>query len=83
MQQDEELHEELLRAFRQYFEANQEWLAKGTLRSAIKLRHIMSDIRRLLSKRRVAVRDWMDVKEADLLERNQHRKGQKGSEGDM
>ena len=75
-EQDEELHDELLKLFRQYFQANQEWLAKGTKRSAINLRQIMSDIRRVCSARRVVVRNWMDHKEAELLERKLERKGQ-------
>ena len=80
MHQDEELHAELLKKFREYFEANQEWLGRGTKVSAIKLRRIMSDIRRLLSQRRVVVRDWMDEKEIELEARNQNRKADKGSD---
>jgi hypothetical protein len=79
MHQDEELHAELLKKFREYFEANQEWLGRGTKSSAIKLRRIMSDIRRLLSQRRVVVREWMDEKEIELEARNQKRKASKGS----
>ena len=79
MHQDEELHAELLKKFREYFEVNQEWLGRGTKSSAIKLRHVMSDIRRLLSQRRVVVREWMDEKELELKARNQKRKADKGS----
>jgi uncharacterized protein YggL (DUF469 family) len=79
MHQDEELHDELLKLFRQYFQANQEWLSKGTKRSAIRIRQIMSDIRRVCSERRVVVREWMDHKEIELLERNLQRKGQNQS----
>ena len=79
MHQDEELHAELLKKFREYFEVNQEWLGRGTKSSAIKLRKIMSDIRRLLSQRRVVVREWMDEKELELKARNQKRKADKGS----
>ena len=76
MNQDEELHDELLKLFRQYFQANQEWLAKGTKRSAINLRQTMSEIRRVCSARRKVVREWMDHKEAELFEKNLKRKGQ-------
>jgi hypothetical protein len=79
MYQDEELHAELLKKFREYFEVNQEWLGRGTKSSAIKLRRIMSDIRRLLSQRRVVVREWMDEKEIELEARNQKRKAGRGS----
>ena len=77
MHQDEELHDELLKKFREYFEANQEWLSKGTKRSAINLRRIMSEIRKICSKRRVAVREWAEWKEAELAERERLRQIQK------
>lgn len=80
MHQDEELHAKLLQQFREYFEANQEWLNKGTKRSGIKLRRIMSDIRRTLSARRVVVREWGIAKEAELEDRAQ-RRGQKSTDG--
>jgi hypothetical protein len=79
MHQDEELHAELLKKFREYFEANQEWLGRGTKVSAIKLRRIMSEIRTLLSQRRVLVREWTDQKEEQLKARNQKRKATKES----
>ena len=78
MDQDEELHAELMAMFRKYFAANQKWLAEGTKRSAIDLRHILSDIRRICSRRRVVIREWTDWKEAELLERKLQRKAQKG-----
>ena len=77
MYQDEELHDELLKKFREYFEANQEWLSKGTKRSAINLRRIMSEIRKICSKRRVVVREWAEWKEAELRERETQRQNQK------
>jgi hypothetical protein len=77
MYQDEELHDELLKKFREYFAANQEWLAKGTKRSAIKLRRIMSEIRTICSRRRVVVREWAEWKEAELAELEALRQSQK------
>jgi len=74
MHQDEELHAELLKAFREYFEENQTWINEGTKASAIRLRKKMSEIRRICSKRRVVVREWMDWKEEQLEERKQRRK---------
>jgi uncharacterized protein YggL (DUF469 family) len=76
MHQDEDLHAQLLAKFREYFEANQKWLNEGTKRSAIDLRRIMSEIRKICSERRVVVREWLDWKEEQLLERNQKRKAQ-------
>lgn len=78
MHQDEELHEELLKAFRVYFEANQNWINKATKRSAIRLRQALSEIRRLCSARRKVVREWAEVKEAELAEREARRQAQKG-----
>lgn len=77
MYQDEELHDQLLKKFREYFEANQEWLNKGTKRSGIKLRRIMSEIRKICSERRVVVREWGEWKEAELREKETQRQIQK------
>lgn len=74
MDQDEELHAELLTAFRAYFEANQDWVNKQTARSAVRLRQRLSDIRRICSERRVVVREWGIEKEAQLAARKDKRK---------
>lgn len=73
MHQDEELHAELMKAFREYFEENQVWLSEGTKASAIRLRKKLSEIRRICSRRRVVIREWTDWKEEQLLERKQRR----------
>ena len=82
MHQDEELHAKLLKQFREYFEANQDWINKGTKRSGIRLRQIMSDIRRTLSERRVVVREWGIEKEAELKFRAERRGQKSGKAGD-
>lgn len=74
MHQDEELHAELLRVFREYFEANQRWINEGTKVSAIRLRQKLSEIRRICSQRRVLVREWAIEKEAQLEARKEKRK---------
>jgi uncharacterized protein YggL (DUF469 family) len=79
MHQDEDLHAQLLSKFREYFEANQKWLNEGTKRSAIDLRRIMSEMRKICSERRIVVREWLDWKEEQLLERNQKRKARGNS----
>jgi hypothetical protein len=71
--QDEELHAEMLKLFRVYFEANQKWLNTGTKRSAIKLRQVLSEIRTLCIQRREVVRAWAVTKEAQLEERKKRR----------
>ena len=74
---NDETHDELLKAFRVYFEANQNWHNDQTKISAIRLRQILSDIRRICSKRRVVVREWAIEKEAQLAEREARRQAQK------
>ena len=81
MHQDEELHAELLRVFREYFEENQRWLNEGTKASAIRLRQRLSEIRRICSDRRVAVREWAKIKEADLRAKEDQRQAQKRQGG--
>jgi len=58
MHRDEELHAELLQAFREYFEANQRWLNKGTRRAGMDVRHWLNVIRKICSERRKVVMDW-------------------------
>lgn len=77
MHQDEELHAELLKVFREYFEENQCWLREGTKSSAIRLRHKLSEIRRICSERRVVIREWSIEKEAILREKEDNRQAQK------
>jgi len=72
--QDEELHAELLKVFREYFEANQRWINEGTKVSAIRLRQKLSEIRTICTKRRARVRGWGIEKEAALLARKTKRK---------
>jgi len=74
MHQDEELHAQLLAKFREYFEANQQWVNEGTKASGIRLRQKLSEIRKICSARRVAVREWGIEKEAQLLARKERRK---------
>jgi hypothetical protein len=73
--QDEELHSELLRLFRVYFEANQKWINTGTKTSAIRLRQVLSEIRGVCIERREVVRAWAVTKEAQLAERKIKRHG--------
>ncbi len=79
MTQDEELHAELMQAFRVYFEANQNWLNKGTKRSAIRLRQALSEIRRICSERRVVLSEWAIEKEAELDARAERRAQKQGT----
>jgi len=78
--QDEDLHAELLAKFREYFEANQQWLAEGTKASAIRLRQRLSEIRKICSRRRVVIREWAVEKEAELRAKEQKRQAQKAGD---
>jgi hypothetical protein len=77
MHQDEELHDQLMAEFRRYFAANQQWMNEATKASAIRLRQSLSEIRRICSARRVAVREWAIEKEAILAEKEARRQAQK------
>lgn len=58
MMPNEELHDELMLALREYFKANQQWATLRTRRSAINLRHWLNEIRRLCHLQRIVVQDW-------------------------
>jgi hypothetical protein len=70
-------HDDIMAAFRRYFEANQKWEVERTKRSSIQLRQSLSKIRELCSDQRVIVREWARIKEAELAEREAKRQAQK------
>lgn len=81
MHQDEELHDELLRAFREYFEANQRWINKGTRRAGMDVRRCLSNIRRICSERRKVVMDWRyEVNEQTQAKKANQNKSTKGDD---
>ena len=82
MQPDEELHAELLAAFRQYFEANQRLLNEGTKRAGMDVRYWLSEIRRICSQRRLAIQEWRVWKNQDWEIQKAKRKAQKGEVDD-
>jgi hypothetical protein len=55
---DEELHDQLMDAFKHYFKANQDWINKGTRRAGMDTRYWLSEIRRLSSERRMKIQEW-------------------------
>lgn len=77
MHQDEEIHAQLLAEFRVYFAENQKWLSEGTKASAIRLRQSLSEIRRICSQRRVAIREWSIEKEEELRQKEAARQAHK------
>lgn len=85
MDQDEQLHAELLAAFRKYFEANQRWMATGTKRACMDTRFWMSEIRRICSERRKVLQEWRYWKNEDMRQQKALKKAQKhqGTETDV
>ena len=58
MPREEETHDQLMKAFQQYFKANQNWINKGTRRAGMDARYWLSEIRRLCSERRDNIMTW-------------------------
>ncbi len=50
--QDEETHEQLMNAFREYFKANQQWINKGTRIAGENARYWLAQIRIIARNRR-------------------------------
>ena len=71
--QNEESHEQLMAAFREYFKANQDWQARGTRRAGENMRYWLAQIRIIAKDRRTHVqqyRVWLD-KEKQAKKANQ------------
>jgi len=65
--QNEESHERLMQAFKEYFKANQDWQAKGTRRAGENMRYWLAQIRKIARERREHVqqyRVWLDQDKA-------------------
>jgi len=78
---DEELHDKLMEAFREYFKANQAWLAKGTRRAGMDTRHWLSEIRHFAIMRRQEIQVWRRAIEKEKAQR-QLQKAQEQAEKD-
>jgi hypothetical protein len=80
--QNEESHEKLMAAFREYFKANQDWQNKGTRIAGENMRYWLSQIRIIAKDRRAHVqqyRVWLDREKAT---RKANQKAQGGSSTD-
>lgn len=64
-----------MKAFQQYFKANQNWINKGTRRAGMDARYWLSEIRRLCSERRDNIMEWRRW----LNEETEEKKAQKHS----
>jgi len=66
--QNEESHERLMAAFKEYFKANQDWQAKGTRRAGEHMRYWLAQIRIIAKERREHIqqyRVWLDRNKAE------------------
>jgi translation initiation factor 2 alpha subunit (eIF-2alpha) len=69
MFQDEETHDQLMNAFREYFKANQQWVNKGTRIAGENTRYWLSQIRIIARERRAKVQEWRHSVDANKAER--------------
>ena len=72
--QNEESHEKLMSAFREYFKANQDWQNKGTRRAGENMRYWLAQIRIIAKTRREHVqqyRVWLDRNKANQKARGE------------
>lgn len=56
--QDEETHEQLMTAFREYFKSNQEWINKGTRIAGENSRYWLAQIRIIAKARRERIQQY-------------------------
>jgi hypothetical protein len=77
MDQDEELHEQLMHAFREYFKANVRWVSQGTKRAGMDTRYWLNEIKNLSLARRKHIMEWREWKNADWEVKKAQRKERK------
>lgn len=82
MERDEDLHDELMKAFNAYFKANQTWMRKGTRVAGMQTRYWLSEIRRICSARRKVIMQWRYDIDAEKRERQAQKGNQKGKNDD-
>lgn len=63
-------------AFRQYFEANQRWLAKGSKRAGMDVRFWLNEIRKVCTARRHIVMSWRYEKNKEMAEQKAQKRQQ-------
>lgn len=75
-------HDELLKAFRQYFEANQRWINDQTRVAGKEMRWWLSEIRRICTKRRAEVQEWRHEVDSAKRERQKRQNEEAGRGND-
>jgi len=56
--QDEVTHDQLMTAFREYFRANQDWIARGTRSAGERSRYWLAQIRIIAKQRRQLIQQY-------------------------
>jgi hypothetical protein len=77
---NEESHEQLMAAFREYFKANQDWQNKGTRRAGEHMRYWLAQIRIIARDRRQHVQQYRVWLDQDKATRKANQKSQAGDQ---
>jgi hypothetical protein len=72
--QNEESHERLMAAFKEYFKANQRWQDRGTRRAGEHMRYWLAQIRIIAKERREHVQQYRVYLDQAKLERKANQK---------
>jgi hypothetical protein len=80
--QNEESHEKLMAAFREYFKANQAWQNKGTRIAGENMRYWLAQIRIIAKERREHVQQYRVFLDTAKRERKANQKGTAGDQTD-
>ena len=80
--QNEESHEQLMAAFREYFKANQQWQNKGTRIAGENMRYWLAQIRIIAKQRREHVQQYRVFLDTAKRERKANQKGAAGDQTD-
>jgi len=80
--QNEESHEQLMAAFREYFKANQQWQNKGTRIAGENMRYWLAQIRIIAKQRREHVQQYRVFLDTAKRERKANQKGTPGDQTD-
>ncbi len=68
---ENDIHDQLIHAFQQYYKANLHWIQAGSKRSGQDARYWLSEINRLTTEQRKFVMDWLKViKDKSNVERS-------------
>ena len=79
--QNEESHEQLMAAFKEYFKANQDWQAKGTRRAGENMRYWLAQIRIIARQRREHVQQYrVHLDQAKRARKARQKAGDGGTE---